>query len=114
MKTNIVPIVCAAAVTLAYASPAAASSHSDSAAAATDAVVGRPVGFAATILGSAIFVATLPFAATSGSIKSSAEALVLKPARDTFARPIGDLDYHNYPYNKNMAGKHRRIKKARS
>jgi hypothetical protein len=32
-------------------------------------------------------------AATSGSIHTSAEALVLKPARATFIRPLGDFSY---------------------
>jgi hypothetical protein len=77
-------------------------------------VLGRPVGFAATVLGSAIFVVSLPVTATSGSIKSAAEALVLRPARYTFVRPLGDMDYHHGPSDREMAGKHKHIKKARS
>jgi len=114
MKTKLVPIVCAAAIAIIIPSRAVGSPHSDSTATAMDALVGRPLGFAATVVGSAIFVVTLPFSATSGSIKSTAEALVLKPGRDTFVRPLGDLNYHNYPYEKNVTGKHRPTKKARS
>ena len=58
MKTKIIAIVCAAA-TLA-ATSATAETHPDPAAVATDAVVGRPVGLAATVIGSVFFVVSLP------------------------------------------------------
>jgi hypothetical protein len=112
MKAKIIPIVCAAAMLA--ATSATAATHSDPAAVATDAVVGRPIGLVATLVGSVCFVVSLPFAATSGSIRESAHSLVVKPARDTFARPIGDLDYrhHHTPYDR--AGKNKNTKKARS
>ena len=56
-----------------------------------DIVVVRPVGFVATVLGSALFVVSLPIAAISGSTKDTAEALVYTPARLTFTRPLGEL-----------------------
>src|SRR5215468_4941626 len=74
MKTKIITILCAAA-TLA-ATSATAGTHPDPAAVATDAVVGRPIGLAATVIGSVFFVVSLPFAATSGSIRQSADLLV--------------------------------------
>lgn len=58
---------------------------------AADALVVRPVSFVATILGSAIFVVALPIAAISNSTSQTAEALVLKPGRATFTRPMGEL-----------------------
>jgi len=58
---------------------------------AADVIVVRPVSFVATILGSALFLVALPVAAISGSTEQTAEALVLKPARATFTRPLGDL-----------------------
>jgi hypothetical protein len=58
---------------------------------AADAIVVRPMGFVATVLGSALFVISLPVAAISGSTHQTAEALVAKPARFTFTRPLGDL-----------------------
>jgi hypothetical protein len=58
---------------------------------AADALVVRPLGLVATVLGSALFVVTLPVAAISGSTHETAEALVLKPARFTFKRPMGDM-----------------------
>ena len=57
-----------------------------------DTVVVRPACFVATIVGSAFFVISLPIAATSRSIKKAANVLVVKPARATFTRPLGDMD----------------------
>jgi hypothetical protein len=114
MKTKIIPIVCAAAMLA--ATSATAQSHPDPAAVATDAVVGRPVGLAATVIGSVFFVVSLPFAATSGSIRESAHSLVVRPARDTFSRPIGDLSYRHphVPYDRDHAAKNKNTKKAQS
>lgn len=60
-----------------------------------DAVVVRPVGLAVTIVGTALFIATLPVTAPSKSVKQAADALVGAPARKTFARPMGDIDALN-------------------
>jgi len=59
---------------------------------ATDAVVVRPLGLVATAAGSVLFVVSLPVAAISKSVKSTADALVVHPAELTFKRPLGDLD----------------------
>ena len=93
MKTKLIAIVCAAAVASIGQTAAYAKTESDPAAVAADALVARPLCLVATIVGSAIFVVSLPVAATSKSIDSTAEALVLKPYRATFARPLGDFDY---------------------
>ena len=58
---------------------------------AADALVVRPFSFVATVLGSVIFVIALPVAAISNSTSETAEALVLKPGRATFTRPMGEL-----------------------
>lgn len=58
---------------------------------AADMIVVRPFSFVATVLGSALFVVSLPVAAVSDSVGETAEALVLTPARMTFTRPIGEL-----------------------
>ena len=60
-------------------------------AAAADVLVVRPASFIATVLGTAIFVVSLPIAAISDSVDDTAEALVLTPGRATFTRPIGEL-----------------------
>jgi hypothetical protein len=114
MKAKIIQIVCAAAVGTAALTPAQAKAHTDSTGVAMDAVVGRPLGLVATVLGSAIFVVSLPFSATSGSIKPAAEALVVRPPKDTFSRPIGDLHSVKNPAKGHMTRKPRQQKKAQS
>ena len=56
---------------------------------AGDALVVRPLGLAATILGTATFIVALPFTLLSGSVGSSAKVLIGEPASYTFSRPIG-------------------------
>ncbi len=59
---------------------------------AVDVAFARPLSFAATVIGSALFVVSLPIALTSHSVKDTAHVLVEAPAKDTFVRPVGDLD----------------------
>jgi hypothetical protein len=49
----------------------------------------RPLGLVSLVAGSALFVVALPFTATGGNIHESYEALIVEPARMTFARPLG-------------------------
>lgn len=99
MKTKLFAIIC----TVCLSWGCIASAHTvryDPVAVAADALVARPVSFAATIIGSAVFVIALPVAATSGSINSTADALVKQPAWFTFRRPLGDFDYTEEYANK--------------
>jgi hypothetical protein len=57
-----------------------------------DVVVARPLCLAATAIGSAFFVISLPFALMTKSVNRSAEALVITPAKATFTRPLGDFE----------------------
>ena len=57
-----------------------------------DIAVMRPAGLLATAVGSVFFVVSLPFTAVSGTVKQTAQTLVIKPARATFARPLGNMD----------------------
>lgn len=56
---------------------------------ATDLLLARPGGLAATALGAVIFVVGLPFTLINGSTDQSAQALMGKPAEYTFSRPLG-------------------------
>lgn len=56
-----------------------------------DLAIVRPGCLAVTIVGSAIFVVALPFAAMSGSVRDTADSLVIRPAEATFTRPVGDF-----------------------
>ena len=63
----------------------------DTTSTAADVLVERPLSFVATLVGSVLFVVSLPFAAASGSVHQAADTLVVKPAEFTFQRPIGDF-----------------------
>lgn len=56
-----------------------------------DLVLARPLGLAATGLGAAFFVLSLPFTIPLDSVDTAAEKLVREPARFTFTRPLGDI-----------------------
>jgi hypothetical protein len=58
---------------------------------AADVIIARPAWFAETVVGGALFVLALPFAAASGTIHETAHALVGKPGRATFRRQPGDF-----------------------
>ncbi len=77
--------------------PGLASGDADPTSVVVDVAVARPVTFVMTLVGSVLFVVSLPVALTSGSVDKAAHTLVVAPARDTFKRPLGDfsefLDY---------------------
>jgi hypothetical protein len=56
---------------------------------AVDGIIGRPLGLATTIVGTGIFVVTLPMSLTSDSTEDAAWGLVGRPAGWTFVRPLG-------------------------
>lgn len=56
-----------------------------------DFVLVRPVGIVALVAGSVLFVISLPFSALGGNVKVAARSLVVKPAKFTFTRPLGEF-----------------------
>ena len=56
---------------------------------AADLLIARPFGMVITAVGAAAFVVALPFSAAGGNVDQAGEALVLKPARETFVRCLG-------------------------
>lgn len=56
-----------------------------------DVLMVRPVGLAATVVGTVLFIVALPFAIPSGSVGTVACELVVTPSKYTFVRPIGDF-----------------------
>jgi hypothetical protein len=56
---------------------------------AGDLLVARPLGVLATVAGTAIYVVSLPFSLAGGNAGEAGEALVVGPARTTFARCLG-------------------------
>ncbi len=55
----------------------------------TDLLVVRPVLLATTVVGSALWLVSLPFTAGGGNIKQAADTLVIKPGEATFVRCLG-------------------------
>jgi hypothetical protein len=49
----------------------------------------RPLGFAATVVGTAVFVVSLPFSIPTKQVDKAAQKLVVAPAKYTFTRPLG-------------------------
>jgi len=94
MKTRLTCILCALATGLGglAASAQEAQARRSPVVQAADVVIVRPIAFVSTVVGSALFVVSLPVTAPLKKTKPVAEALVLKPVKATFQRPIGDMD----------------------
>ncbi len=91
MRTRIVTFCCVLALLLAQVPQTNAVEDGSAEAIAADVLVVRPACFAMTIIGSALFIVALPVAAISKSTRKTAHALVVRPARATFTRPVGDM-----------------------
>lgn len=57
---------------------------------AGDLLVVRPLGIAATAVGSVLYVISLPFSLAGGNEEEARQKLVLDPAGYTFTRPLGE------------------------
>jgi len=91
MKTRILTFFCALGILWAQAPQANAFEDGSTEAVAADVLVVRPACFVMTVIGSALFVVALPIAAITKSTHQTAHALVVRPARATFTRPLGDM-----------------------
>ncbi|GAB6906607.1 conserved hypothetical protein [Desulfosarcina cetonica] len=56
-----------------------------------DALVVRPLGFCAMVIGSVMFVVSLPFSASGRNVKPAFDRLMADPALFTFNRPLGQF-----------------------
>ncbi|WP_111498536.1 MULTISPECIES: hypothetical protein [Marinobacter] len=56
---------------------------------AADAVIARPLLLATTVVGTAVYIVSLPFSLLGGNAADAGEKLVLGPARSTFVRCLG-------------------------
>lgn len=54
-----------------------------------DGLIARPLGLAATAVGAAVFIVTLPFSLPSGNVEEVGRVLVRDPAAYTFQRCMG-------------------------
>jgi hypothetical protein len=57
-----------------------------------DLVFARPIGVAAGIFGSALFVVSLPFTIPSGGVDEALEMFIVKPFQFSFTREFPDED----------------------
>ena len=89
MKSKLLTIAVLAAVT--FCSVPQSRADDNSLEAVADITLVRPGCFLATAIGSVFFVVSLPVTAASGSIKKTADTLVVHPAQATFTRPVGDF-----------------------
>ena len=87
VKIKILTVLCILAMSLC----SVPSSRGDELDAVGDVFLVRPGSFVATVVGSAVFVVALPFAAMSRSVKTTAQVLVIRPAQFTFTRPVGQF-----------------------
>lgn len=89
MKTKVVSALLIIVMCTLCATPARAVDDLDM---VGDIILVRPACLLATVVGSALFVVSLPIAATSHSIRKSAHTFVVRPARATFTRPLGNME----------------------
>ncbi len=88
MKTKLLTALCALTL-LVSATPASADDNSLDV--VVDAALVRPSCFIVTLGGCVLFVAVLPVAAISKSVKRTEHTLIGVPANATFNRPMGDF-----------------------
>ena len=95
-KQSIIFIIIATFVIIPFGTSALAESLKTSedlraGAKAADLIFARPLGLVALVLGSAIFIVSLPFSALGGNAKEASQKLVVDPAKFTFKRALGDF-----------------------
>ena len=56
-----------------------------------DAAVVRPLGVVTLLSGAVVWVVSLPFTLPSRSVDKSTDALLVKPFKHTFKRPVGQF-----------------------
>jgi hypothetical protein len=92
MRAKLLTAICVLAVISGGMASSSAQEPSGPLEVAADVLVVRPACLAATAVGSAIFVVALPAALISNTVKKTANTLVVKPAKATFTRPVGDME----------------------
>ncbi len=57
-----------------------------------DVLVARPLGVAAGIIGTGVFIVSLPFTIPTKSVDTAAQMFILEPFKFSFVRPFPDQD----------------------
>lgn len=89
MGRTIMTILAVIAVTCVSVPAFAAEKGDEAIMVAVDVTLVRPVSLAAVVVGTAVFVASLPFTIPAGGVSKAARVLVSEPFAYTFTRPIG-------------------------
>lgn len=55
-----------------------------------DVLVARPLGVAAGILGTGVFILSLPFTIPTGGVDAAAQTFIMEPFKFSFTRPFPD------------------------
>jgi len=63
-----------------------------------DVFLARPIGLAAVVFGTAVFVISSPISLLTGDTTKVAEELIADPWDYTFNRPLGDFEYQTDTY----------------
>lgn len=58
---------------------------------AVDAVLVRPLSLVATVLGTGLFIVSLPFSLTGMNVGKADQRLIVEPLKYTFQRPLGNF-----------------------
>lgn len=98
VKHSMFVLVAVALISVSMAAPASAQvqieKREPGAGAMTyDLLLLRPLGAVATVLGSAIFVVSLPFSALGRNVGRAGTVLVVNPLAFTLARPLGVIRF---------------------
>jgi hypothetical protein len=97
ISKRLVVVLCAIAISVlpvvssAFAAPANEKDDFTAEKMAVDIVAIRPLGIVSTIAGCAVYVFSLPFSLPGGNARAVWETTVVKPAKFTFDRPVGDF-----------------------
>jgi hypothetical protein len=94
-KIPLVMIVAAALIAVPFGSVLAQEvpyeKDRDPGAMAADLVFARPVGLAAIVAGTAVFLFSIPFSLMGGNTGQAWQKLVIDPTEYTFHRPLGEF-----------------------
>ena len=98
IKHSMVVLAAALLVSIVLTAPAAAQVQVEkkppgAGAMTYDLVLLRPLGAAAIVAGSAVFVVSLPFSALGSNVGRAGKVLVADPFRFTFFRPLGVIRF---------------------
>lgn len=59
---------------------------------AADTLIARPLGIASLVLGSALFLVSLPFSLPGRNVSTVFKTTIIEPAKFTWTRPVGKIN----------------------